>query len=610
MALKSVTTLLLTWLVMVVKQDTIQAAAMPHRCGHSISGVQQRQQTLLSEFQEKMYAQDAKESFKVSRQAVLNRLLNTTKSGPFRITPIYQLQDSDFLRGLPADKAAVASSMITKVLIPSSIAILQKFLRVRLPTQGQLHTSLKAGAACGAATIDSKLAATGTGYASTDYLLYVTSTIAKDCPPIAYAWAQSCDYDIITLRPLVGAINICPLSLVGGEPVETTVATLVHEIIHALGFSNHLYDLFYDGKTGKPHPKPLVGSQRQRIFLTTPKVRAVARQHFSCELLPGAPLEDELGAPYSHWEQSLMNHELMQPGNNEDAQRQRITAFTLALLEDSGWYVPKDNLAQMLEWGAQEGCEFVYKHCRQFMKQAPRQQYFCKEQKSQTTGTLPTKEVTCSFDSRAVGVCTNADEAFYTNNCHLELSPDSIPVLCSNGKIWDKSTSAQMSTLGGKVGTPTSRCFDLVRGVACVAPATAGGEPVCSHDTYLCATAKCNAAGQVFMVVTKGNGQSISVVCDTDTIDLATAVPGHFINGTVACPPKSICATLSCGPCDKGYCWKGKCYCFMEATGANCSTSVIPKLPTATLVGFDDYHAARQQNSILPVPTTAGDPVP
>lgn len=73
------------------------------------------------------------------------------------------------------------------------------------------------------------------------------------------------------------------------------------------GFSNHLYDLFYDGKTGKPHPKPLVGSQRQRIFLTTPKVRAVARQHFSCELLPGAPLEDELGAPYSHWEQSLMN---------------------------------------------------------------------------------------------------------------------------------------------------------------------------------------------------------------------------------------------------------------------------------------------------------------
>lgn len=42
------------------------AAAMPHRCGHSISGVQQRQQTLLSEFQEKMYAQDAKESFKVS----------------------------------------------------------------------------------------------------------------------------------------------------------------------------------------------------------------------------------------------------------------------------------------------------------------------------------------------------------------------------------------------------------------------------------------------------------------------------------------------------------------------------------------------------------------
>lgn len=58
-----------------------------------------------------------------------------------------------------------------------------------------------------------------------------------------------------------------------------------------------------------------------------------------------------------------------------------------------------------------------------------------------SSGTLPTKEVTCSFDSRAVGVCTNADEAFYTNNCHLELSPDSIPVLCSNGKSKRESVS-------------------------------------------------------------------------------------------------------------------------------------------------------------------------
>lgn len=53
-----------------------------------------------------------------------------------------------------------------------------------------------------------------------------------------------------------------------------------------------------------------------------------------------------------------------------------------------------------------------------------------------------------------------------------------------------------------------------------------------------------------------------------DTIDLAKALPQHFVNGTVHCPLPTMCLSLdTCGRCDKGRCWKGKCYCHLEAVG-------------------------------------------
>jgi hypothetical protein len=53
-----------------------------------------------------------------------------------------------------------------------------------------------------------------------------------------------------------------------------------------------------------------------------------------------------------------------------------------------------------------------------------------------------------------------------------------------------------------------------------------------------------------------------------DSVDLAQALPNHFTSGVVNCPKPTFCYSLpTCGPCNKGDCWKGKCTCYFEATG-------------------------------------------
>ena len=40
---------------------------------------------------------------------------------------------------------------------------------------------------------------------------------------------------------------------------------------------------------------------------------------------------------------------------------------TLALLEDTGWYLPEYSLAEPLKWGKNLGCDFVLKSCKEWM---------------------------------------------------------------------------------------------------------------------------------------------------------------------------------------------------------------------------------------------------
>jgi len=62
----------------------------------------------------------------------------------------------------------------------------------------------------------------------------------------------------------------------------------------------------------------------------------------------------------SHWEKRLLMNEIM-TGSVDT--RSVVSAMTLALLEDSGWYKANYSMADRLDWGRNQGTEFVTLPC-------------------------------------------------------------------------------------------------------------------------------------------------------------------------------------------------------------------------------------------------------
>lgn len=58
---------------------------------------------------------------------------------------------------------------------------------------------------------------------------------------------------------------------------------------------------------------------------------------------------------------------MMSPARPIDRSRARLSAFTLAALEDSGWYAADYSNAEPLDWGRGAGCEFVLNTCWEFI---------------------------------------------------------------------------------------------------------------------------------------------------------------------------------------------------------------------------------------------------
>ena len=62
----------------------------------------------------------------------------------------------------------------------------------------------------------------------------------------------------------------------------------------------------------------------------------------------------------SHWEKRLLMNEIM-TGSVDT--RSVVSPMTLALLEDSGWYRANMSMAEQLDWGKNQGVEFVTNPC-------------------------------------------------------------------------------------------------------------------------------------------------------------------------------------------------------------------------------------------------------
>ena len=234
-----------------------------------------------------------------------------------------------------------------------------------------------------------------------DFILYVSSLKTQHCKETnAVAYASYCQQEHSLDRPIAGFANICPDEIqTDPRHYPSLLATMKHEIFHALGFSAGLY-AFYRDTLGRPLTrrdafglpsynnntnlyqwnKHIVRKitrkdwetahglvQHDVLMIVTPKVKQEVRKHFRCSTLEGAEIENQgrVGTRWTHWEKRVFENEAMTGTYTQNPVFSRIT---LALMEDTGWYRSNYKMAEDLDWGRSLGCMFAKRSCRTWMR--------------------------------------------------------------------------------------------------------------------------------------------------------------------------------------------------------------------------------------------------
>jgi len=327
----------------------------------------------------------------------------TTTGGTDLFKPLrirFETQALDDTRD--AQNAAKIDFIKTKIL-PATSEFWSQALSV-VPVNGNLKISaaeLESREFCG----DSEFTKVpsehiSSGIPDVDLVLYVSGTpSSRFCRGTTLAVAVACNFDQFD-RPTAGAINVCLDRIDLNEDgtaidaiVEDNTDVLKHEVAHVLGHSSNSYRFYWDSETGKERtPRDfekrtvtcvddverslvLPGEDTMQFYqsengqryaaIVTPKVRAMARNQFDCQSLPGAKLENQPTGSDSctgdHWDEHDYYPEalsgVISPTTNI------MSHMTLALFEDSGWYRANYTQGRMNPWGLGAGCEFVDEAC-------------------------------------------------------------------------------------------------------------------------------------------------------------------------------------------------------------------------------------------------------
>ena len=159
-------------------------------------------------------------------------------------------------------------------------------------------------------------------------------------------------------QPYIGKINInnqIDFSKKGIE--EYLTSALVHEMTHILGFSSYYFDYFKFNFNQKDK------YGLNRFYLKSPNVLKVAKKYFNCSDIDGVELENDGGGgtAASHWESRILLGENM--CGYLRTEEQVISEFTLAYLEDTGYYKPNYYTGGLMRYGKNKGCSFLTDKC-------------------------------------------------------------------------------------------------------------------------------------------------------------------------------------------------------------------------------------------------------
>jgi hypothetical protein len=240
------------------------------------------------------------------------------------------------------------------------------------------------------------------GVTDTDLLIQVVNN-EKFCSGNTLAAANSCDWDEYD-RPIGGLISFCFSNIElrgnGSDPASEVstrkvVSAAIHEVAHILGFHENDFAYFYDAETGEPRTtRPIPQNQSHKCIsgdtqsfdmpsdttvqkgetpegikyfeIVTPKILQTARNHFDCQTMTGVRLENQptggscIG---THLDERLFFTESMSAIATTNAIPAYLSPITLALFEDSGWYLANYTNVHVSPFGHGRGCDFVHKPC-------------------------------------------------------------------------------------------------------------------------------------------------------------------------------------------------------------------------------------------------------
>ena len=419
-------------------------------------------------------------------------------------------------------------------LVPPVLDYFQAALKVKYPLTNKIRSSSRT--VCGVSTPS---ALKNGVYA--DYFLIIDSAFDDGSSWVAESY--SCYLAGSSKRPYIGKTVVNrDLFKDAKDNVllhEKNMYLMMHEIIHTLGFSKSLYK-YYLSDSGRRYSNPtktvrLLGANR--MVLNVPSLTERARKYFGCSNLEGVFLEDDgSSASYgSHLERRQFVNEHMTSGLMYS---QRISEFSLGVLEATGWYLPDYDYAEPYWHGQGKGCGFIRDQCSSSR--------FNWEEYGYCSGS----SWGCGTHGRGGGRCVGDSKS---DRCRY-IKPD-VNYDCENPKADNYVRLPSLQTFGREAG---SKCFSGTLSTSSS-----------SSTTSFCFKYKCSGSGSRTKL--QVNVGSRTITCSKEG---RVSVSGY--RGSINCPdPLTFCSTIGKPYCPRncmgrGTCIDGKCHCKKGFTGVDC----------------------------------------
>ena len=453
----------------------------------------------------------------------------------------------------------------------------------------------------------------GAGAGGADFVLFVTAFETASCEGATLAYAGNCFTDALD-RPVAGYANFCPSSLADGRYDDDGAtlawadqfATGVHETAHALGFSGGELAYFRHENGTVRSPRDACGAPLEATvtcptgaiqtvawpanslelvsgvrggtvaYVTSPAVRAVARDFFACDTLVGAELENQPTSEGgsvcwgSHWEERLSHSSVMGAILGTD-----MSALTLAWFEDAGWYRANFSAAgAQPAWGYHAGCAFANDECLSGGGATPTAlaHPFCNGDATDLSGA---GDLGCSADYGAKAYCSVADWSAdldarfqYFDDARVggdEEQADFCPYMkpYSNGDCASAANAGASDAIFGEAYGAGSACMlaDLIdSGYTTDATLVAGCFAyACDDDagalrvTVGSQTKTCVADGDT-LGFSGFSGTLTDMPCEPSQSLIASSVKSSFLRGTGSpCVAFSPLASMSTSPGTVGF---------------------------------------------------------